>query len=134
MATQEALVAQTEATLPPLRKARAVQRDALIVLSGHLPGEGLPDDCVFTRLKLPRVLPLSLPSDLIAQRPDVRAAEENMHAACALVSIAIANRLPAVFGNRRYRAPGNPDSPESVQQQPGILFLHRACKRVADHL
>ena len=94
VATQEALVAQTEATLPPLRKALAVQRDALIVLSGHLPGEGLPERFVFTRLKLPRVLPLSLPSDLIAQRPDVRAAEENMHAACALVGVAIANRLP----------------------------------------
>ncbi len=94
VATQEALVAQTEATLPPLRKALALQRDALIVLSGHLPGEGLPERFEFTELKLPRVLPVSLPSDLIAQRPDVRAAEENMHAACALVGVAIANRLP----------------------------------------
>lgn len=94
VATQEALVAQTEATLPPLRKALAHQRDALIVLSGHLPGEGLPERFEFTGLKLPRALPVSLPSDLIAQRPDVRAAEENMHAACALVGVAIANRLP----------------------------------------
>ena len=91
---QEALVAQTEATLPPLRKALAQQRDALIVLSGHLPGEGLPERFDFTGLKLPRTLPVSLPSELIAQRPDVRAAEENMHAACALVGVAIANRLP----------------------------------------
>ncbi len=94
VATQEALVAQTEATLPPLRKALAVQRDALTVLSGHLPGEGLPERFEFAGLKLPRELPVSLPSDLIAQRPDVRAAEENMHAACALVGVAIANRLP----------------------------------------
>lgn len=94
VATQEALVAQTEATLPPLRKALAIQRDALTVLSGHLPAEGLPERFEFTGLKLPRVLPVSLPSDLIAQRPDVRAAEENMHAACALVGVAIANRLP----------------------------------------
>src|SRR5208337_174569 len=94
VATQEALVAQTEAALPPLRKALAVQRDALIVLSGHLPGEGLPERFEFKDLKLPRVLPLSLPSDLIAQRPDVRAAEENMHAACALIGVALANRLP----------------------------------------
>jgi outer membrane protein TolC len=48
----------------------------------------------FTNLKLPRHLPVSLPSDLVAQRPDVRAAEENMHAACALIGVAIANRLP----------------------------------------
>ncbi len=64
------------------------------MLSGHLPGEGLPERFEFTGLKLPRVLPVSLPSDLIAQRPDVRAAEENMHAACALVGVSIANRLP----------------------------------------
>lgn len=94
VATQEALVAQTEATLPPLRKSLAIQRDSLTVLSGHFPGEGLPERFEFTGLKLPRVLPVSLPSDLIAQRPDVRAAEENMHAACALVGVAIANRLP----------------------------------------
>ncbi len=94
VATQEALVAQTEATLPPLRKSLALQRDALTVLSGHLPGEGLPERFEFSALKLPRVLPVSLPSDLITQRPDVRAAEENMHAACALVGVAIANRLP----------------------------------------
>jgi NodT family efflux transporter outer membrane factor (OMF) lipoprotein len=94
VASQEALVAQTEATLPPLLKALAQQRDALIVLSGHLPGEGLPERFEFTNLKLPRHLPVSLPSDLVAQRPDVRAAEENMHAACALIGVAIANRLP----------------------------------------
>ncbi len=94
VATQEALVAQTEATLPPLRKALDQNRDSLIVLSGHLPGQGLPERFEFTGLKLPRNLPVSLPSDLIAQRPDVRAAEENMHAACALVGVAIANRLP----------------------------------------
>ncbi len=94
VAAQEALVAQTEATLPPLRKALDQQRDALIVLSGHLPGEGLPERFKFKGLTLPRNLPVSLPSQLIAQRPDVRAAEENMHAACALIGVAIANRLP----------------------------------------
>ncbi|MGO9546858.1 MAG: efflux transporter outer membrane subunit, partial [Rhodomicrobium sp.] len=94
VAAQEALVAQTEATLPPLRKALDQQRDALIVLSGHLPGEGMPERFEFSKLTLPRTLPVSLPSQLIAQRPDVRAAEENMHAACALIGVAIANRLP----------------------------------------
>ena len=96
VAAQEALVAQTEATLPPLRKALAQQRDQLTVLSGHLPGEGLPERFEFTNFKLPRKLPVSLPSDLVSQRPDVRAAEENFHASCALVGVAIANRLPQV--------------------------------------
>ncbi|HZV20324.1 MAG TPA: efflux transporter outer membrane subunit [Hyphomicrobiales bacterium] len=94
VAAQEALVAQTEATLPPLRKALAQQRDALTVLSGHLPGEELPEHFEFTELKLPRHVPLSLPSDLVSQRPDVRAAEANFHAACALIGVAVANRLP----------------------------------------
>ena len=94
VAAQEALVAQTEATLPPLRKALALQRDALTVLSGHLPGEGLPERFEFANLTLPRKLPVSLPSSLISQRPDVRAAEENMHAMSALIGVAIANRLP----------------------------------------
>jgi NodT family efflux transporter outer membrane factor (OMF) lipoprotein len=94
VAAQEALVAQTEATLPPLRKALAIQRDALIVLSGHLPGEGLAERFEFSGLKLPRKLPVILPADLIALRPDVRAAEANMHAACALIGVAISNRLP----------------------------------------
>ncbi len=68
--------------LPPLRKALAIQRNAPIVLPGHLPGEGLPERFDFTGLKLPRSLPVSLPSELVVQRPDVRAAEENMHALC----------------------------------------------------
>jgi NodT family efflux transporter outer membrane factor (OMF) lipoprotein len=96
VAAQEALVAQTEAALPPLRKALALQRDALTVLSGHLPGEGLSERFSFEGLKLPRRLPLSLPATLIAQRPDVRAAEANMHAACALIGVSIANRLPQI--------------------------------------
>jgi NodT family efflux transporter outer membrane factor (OMF) lipoprotein len=94
VAGQEALVAQTEATLPPLRKALAQTRDSLTVLSGHLPGEGLPERFEFSGLKLPANLPVSLPSKLVAQRPDVRAAEENMRAASALIGAAIANRLP----------------------------------------
>jgi NodT family efflux transporter outer membrane factor (OMF) lipoprotein len=94
VAGQEALVAQTEATLPPLRKALDQNRDALTALSGHLPGEGLPERFEFVNLKLPRNLPVSLPSSIVSQRPDVRAAEANMHAASAMIGVAIANRLP----------------------------------------
>jgi NodT family efflux transporter outer membrane factor (OMF) lipoprotein len=94
VAGQEALLAQTEATLPPLRKALDQNRDQLIVLSGHLPGEGLPERFQFMDLKLPRMIPVSLPSKLVTQRPDVRQAEENMRAANALIGAALANRLP----------------------------------------
>ncbi len=106
VAGQEALVAQTEATLPPLRKALDQNRDSLIVLSGHLPGEGLPERFELTGLKLPRNLPVSLPSDLVAQRPDVRAAEENMRGASALIGVALANRLPQFSLNGAYGRQG----------------------------
>lgn len=46
--------------------------------------------------ELPQELPLSLPSRLVEQRPDVRQAEENLHAASAQIGVAVANRLPNV--------------------------------------
>jgi NodT family efflux transporter outer membrane factor (OMF) lipoprotein len=46
-------------------------------------------------LQLPQELPLSLPSHLVEQRPDVRQAEENLHSASAQIGIAVANRLPS---------------------------------------
>ncbi len=94
VAAQEALLAQTEATLPPLLKSLALARDQLIVLSGHLPGDGLKERFEFTSLKLPARLPVSIASNLVEQRPDIRAAEASLHASLALVGVAIANRLP----------------------------------------
>jgi NodT family efflux transporter outer membrane factor (OMF) lipoprotein len=61
---------------------------------GRLP-EGEPtEQFTLADLKLPRELPLSLPAALIAQRPDVRVAQENLHAASAEVGVALANMLP----------------------------------------
>jgi NodT family efflux transporter outer membrane factor (OMF) lipoprotein len=95
VAAQEAQVAQASATLPPLLKALAQQRDLLATLSGALPSEGLPEQFELSQLKLPRELPLSVPSRLIEQRPDVRQAEENLHVASAQIGVAVANRLPS---------------------------------------
>jgi NodT family efflux transporter outer membrane factor (OMF) lipoprotein len=94
IATQEAELARVEQGLPPLEKQLAQQRTRLIELVGHLPGEGLPEQFHFSRLHLPSDLPVSLPFDIVRQRPDVRAAEASMHVATALVGVAIANRLP----------------------------------------
>ena len=66
----------------------------MAALSGGFPSEGPAEEFELSTLQLPRELPLSLPSQLVAQRPDVRQAEENMHAASAQVGIAVANRLP----------------------------------------
>src|SRR5208283_1827558 len=82
--------------LPPLLKQLAQQRDLLAVLSGGFPSEDLPEKFELSSLQLPQELPVSLPSQLVEQRPDVRQAEENLHAASAQIGIAIANRLPNI--------------------------------------
>ncbi len=95
VAAQEAQLAQTVATLPPLLKQLAQQRDLLAVLAGGFPSLEMPEKFELASLQLPRELPLTLPSQLVEQRPDVRQAEENLHSASALIGVARANRLPA---------------------------------------
>jgi len=94
VAAQEAQLAQVTATLPPLLKQLAQERDLLAALSGGFPSEDLPEKFELSSLQLPQDLPLSLPSQFVDQRPDVRQAEENLHSACAQIGIAVANRLP----------------------------------------
>ena len=91
---QQALEAQTAQTLPPLQKQLGQARDALTALMGRLPADEPPETFELTDLALPSDLPVSVPSKLIEQRPDVRQAEENMHAASAAVGIATADLLP----------------------------------------
>jgi len=95
VAAQESQLAQVTATLPPLLKQLAQQRDLLAALSGGFPNQDLPERFELTSLQLPQELPLSLPSQLVEQRPDVRQAEENLHSASAQIGIARANRLPS---------------------------------------
>ena len=95
VAAQESQLAQVAATLPPLLKQLAQQRDLLAVLAGAFPNQDLPETFELSSLQLPQELPLSLPSQLVEQRPDVRQAEENLHSACAQIGIARANRLPS---------------------------------------
>ena len=94
VAAQEAQLAQVTATLPPLLKQIAQLRDLLAVLVGRFPDQAPTEDFDLSSLQLPQELPLSLPSALIAQRPDVRQAEAKLHDASAKIGIATANRLP----------------------------------------
>jgi NodT family efflux transporter outer membrane factor (OMF) lipoprotein len=96
VAAQEAQLAQVTATLPPLVKQLAQERDLLAVLAGVFPSDGPKDEFELAQLQLPSDLPVSLPSKLVGQRPDVRQAEENLHAACAAIGVAVANRLPNI--------------------------------------
>jgi NodT family efflux transporter outer membrane factor (OMF) lipoprotein len=96
LAAQQSQLAQLEASLPPLVKQLDQQHNAMAVLIGRFPGEVPPDKFTLASLTLPRDLPVSLPSALVAQRPDVLQAQANMHAASAQVGIATANRLPNI--------------------------------------
>jgi len=96
VAAQEAALAQAEQTLPPLQKQYAQAEDLIADLTGRFPSETGPDNVSLSKLTLPVDLPLSLPSKLLEQRPDIRAAEANLHVASAQVGVAIANRLPNV--------------------------------------
>src|ERR1700688_2660244 len=93
VAAQEATLAQARTTLPPLQKQFEQTRDLMRALVGKLPNE---EDPVFEldALQLPMVLPVSLPAKLIEQRPDVRAAAAQLHAANAQVGVAVAAMLP----------------------------------------
>jgi NodT family efflux transporter outer membrane factor (OMF) lipoprotein len=97
VAAQESQLAQVSATLPPLRKQLAQEHDLLATLSGRFPGQAPTGEFELATLQLPQDLPLSLPSQLVAQRPDVRQAEENLHATSAQIGIAVANRLPNII-------------------------------------
>jgi NodT family efflux transporter outer membrane factor (OMF) lipoprotein len=95
-ATQQTALAQVEATLPPLQKQLAQQRDLLAALAGRFPSEGLVDKFTLDDIRLPTDLPVGLPSKLVDQRPDVRAAEAQLHSACAQIGVAVANMLPNI--------------------------------------
>lgn len=96
VATQRAALAQSEATLPNLQKQLAQQRNLLANLIGettaHIPTETFE----LSSLRLPTDLPVSLPSRMVEQRPDVRAAEANLHSASAAIGVAVANQLPQI--------------------------------------
>jgi NodT family efflux transporter outer membrane factor (OMF) lipoprotein len=94
---QEAQLAAVEQLLPPLEKQLGQQRDLLTALAGQLSADEIMQKFDLAHLKLPENLPVSLPGRLVDQRPDVRAAEANMHAASAQIGVAIAARLPNVL-------------------------------------
>ncbi|CEG58730.1 efflux transporter outer membrane subunit [Legionella fallonii] len=96
VALQEAALATSKSTLLPLEKQLAFQRDLLNALTGRFPDDKRTPEFTFNSLHLPTELPIALPSTLLEHRPDIRAAEEQMKAANALIGVAAANRLPNI--------------------------------------
>jgi NodT family efflux transporter outer membrane factor (OMF) lipoprotein len=92
--SQQSQLAQTRTSLPPLEQSLEKSQDALAVLVGKFPSEAALSVFNLDQLTLPTKLPISLPSKLVQQRPDVRASEALLHQASAQVGVAIANMLP----------------------------------------
>ncbi|RQZ99385.1 ABC transporter permease [Burkholderia cenocepacia] len=91
---QRTLLAQTQASLPPLA-ARLAQADhRLAILLGAPPADADLPDLTLDGLALPRALPITLPSTLARERPDIRAAEAMLHQASANIGVATANLYP----------------------------------------
>ena len=88
------IVAQTRASIPSLEKSLSQTRHQLSVYAGLLPSESVEVQFDLDSLELPRELPISLPSELIRQRPDIRASEALLHQASAQVGVATASQYP----------------------------------------
>ena len=104
--SQESTLAQAKATLPPLQKQLAQQRNQLMAYLGRLPSQDKGEHVTLAELRLPGRLPVSLPSTLVRQRPDIRQAEATLHQATATVGVGVANLLPQVTLSGSYGASG----------------------------
>ena len=94
LAAQESALAAVQQLLPPLEKQFEQTRDLIRILVGNTPDQEVSETFELSDLHLPAQLPLSLPAQLVRQRPDVLAAEAQLHAASADVGVAVAARLP----------------------------------------
>lgn len=100
--SQESQLAQTKASLPPLSQRLAQSLHALSVLIGTLPNENTLPTLRLDQFNLPTHLPVSLPSSLVRQRPDIRASEAQLASANAEIGVATANLLPQITLNGNY--------------------------------
>jgi NodT family efflux transporter outer membrane factor (OMF) lipoprotein len=95
-------LAATRATLPPLERQLDATQNLLAVYQGKLPSERQTTDFDLKDLTLPQALPLSVPSELVRRRPDIRAAEAVLHQASAEVGVATANMYPQISISGQY--------------------------------
>jgi NodT family efflux transporter outer membrane factor (OMF) lipoprotein len=93
--TAESQLAVDRTQIPPLRQQLSVARHALAVLVGRFPAEWSAPDFDLAELTLPETLPATLPSELVHQRPDILAAEAQLHADSAAVGVATAQMYPS---------------------------------------
>jgi NodT family efflux transporter outer membrane factor (OMF) lipoprotein len=94
--TQTSQLEADRTLLPPIRQQVSLARHALSILLGRLPAEWAPPDFDLSEFTLPPELPVSLPSDLVRQRPDILASESQLHAASAAIGVATAQLYPDI--------------------------------------
>ncbi len=105
--TQQTALAQTRALLPPIQKQLAQVNSQILALAGRFPDDKLSENFDLSALQLPEELPVSLPSDLVTQRPDIRASEANLRSANAQIGLATALMLPQISLDANYGASGS---------------------------
>jgi NodT family efflux transporter outer membrane factor (OMF) lipoprotein len=92
----ESQLASDATLLPPLRQQLSEARHALAIVMGQFPGDEGPHEFDLSKVTLPRNLPVSLPSELVHNRPDILASEARLHAATAAVGVATSNLYPHI--------------------------------------
>lgn len=123
---QQSNLAAVRATLPPLRQQLEQAEHQLAVLTGRSPRDAAPVELGLADLKLPQDLPVSLPSSLVAQRPDIREQAAVVHQMSAEIGVATANMLPEVtltgsFGNESWRAANLTDPRSGIWSLTGSV-------------
>jgi NodT family efflux transporter outer membrane factor (OMF) lipoprotein len=94
--TQSSQLEADRTLLPPIVQQVSVARHALSILLGRLPAQWVPPDFDLSEFTLPPELPVTLPSNLVRQRPDILASEAQLHAASAAVGVATAQLYPNI--------------------------------------
>jgi len=117
---QQALRDAEQATLPGLKKQLTQQRNQLAIYLGHRPSDATLPTLSLAELTLPADLPVSLPSKLVEQRPDIQAYAALVHAASAGVGVATANMLPQISLTGSYGRSGN--SAQTAFTPDGIVW------------
>ncbi len=115
--SQKTQVETTRAQIPALEKAIAQNRDQLAMLTGRLPSDADLPIVTIASISLPQEVPVSLPSELVRQRPDILTSEAQLHVASAQVGVATAALYPTLgitaqygresLGFRELSNPGN---------------------------
>jgi NodT family efflux transporter outer membrane factor (OMF) lipoprotein len=94
--TAESQLANDRTQLPPLRQQLSIARHALSILAGKFPGEWSPPEFELVEFTLPEELPVSVASQLVRQRPDILAAEAQLHASSAAIGVATTQMYPNI--------------------------------------